>query len=73
MVAVAIVPHGSHCVAQLHTLLCSVVCTDVAAHQRGGEGGVVDGAVRNGKDLSVRRFDDSRSRGLPATEEHGFA
>ncbi len=73
MVAVAIVPHRSNCATQLHTLLRSVVCTDVAAHQRSSEGCVMDGAVRNGKNLSVWRFDDSRSRGLPAAEEHGCA
>lgn len=58
--AVAVFPHRCHSAAVLHTVLHPVVRPDAAACQRRRERGVMDGALRHGQDLPVRRHHHPR-------------
>ena len=61
MAAVVVVQDGCDSLALLHTFLYPVVRPDALAHQRGGQGRLMDCAFRDGKDLLVWRPDDTRS------------
>ena len=64
MVTVAVIPYRSDCFTVLHTILHFFFRTDAITHQRSRKGGAMDNTLRNGKDLSVRRLDNTWSRGI---------
>ena len=48
LAAVALIQNGRYRFAELHTFLYTVVCTDVATHQHGCKGHLVDSILRIG-------------------------
>ena len=53
MVAVTLFQDGSYRIAKLHSLLCSLICSDAVAHQRNSQGHPVDNTLRTGKNLPI--------------------
>ena len=64
LAAVTLFQDRCHRVVVLHTVLHTVLCPNAAAYQRFGKGHIVDHPLRPGKDLSIRRSDHPRRRGL---------
>ena len=69
LAAVTFLQDRCHRVVVLHPVLHIVLCPNAAADQRYSKGCIMDHPLRPGKDLSIRRPDHPRRRGLQTPQE----